>query len=87
MLEGGSAQLGHHRQQEQRQNAILPAPPTERCLFIGDNPRWDILGARRAGMTPVFIDRTGEQSVDGEYQSRSLFELDDVLAKIDTAKS
>jgi hypothetical protein len=38
-------------------------------------------------MTPVFIDRTGEQSVDGEYQIRSLFELDDVLAKIDTAKS
>ena len=32
----------------------------EDCIFVGDNPRWDILGARRAGMTPVLIDRIGD---------------------------
>ena len=30
--------------------------PPAQCLFIGDNPRYDMLGARRAGMVPVFID-------------------------------
>ena len=32
----------------------------EDCMFVGDDPRWDVRGARRAGMFPVLIDRTGE---------------------------
>lgn len=39
----------------------------------------ELLGARRAGMTPVFIDRTGQQTIDGVYKFGSLFELGDML--------
>ena len=28
-------------------------------MFVGDDPRWDVYGARRAGITPLLIDRTG----------------------------
>jgi len=27
------------------------------CLFVGDDPRWDIVGARSAGMEAVLLDR------------------------------
>ena len=58
----------------------------ENCLFIGDNPRWDILGARRAGMTPVFIDRTGEHTLEGEYQIDSLFDLEIIIERVGQAQ-
>ena len=32
----------------------------ERCLFVGDDPRWDVAGGRDAGMDVALIDRHGE---------------------------
>ncbi len=31
----------------------------EKCLFVGDNPQWDIEGPRSLGMNTLLIDRTG----------------------------
>jgi putative hydrolase of the HAD superfamily len=30
-----------------------------RCLFVGDDPRWDLAGPHRVGMDAILIDRTG----------------------------
>lgn len=43
------------------------------CLFVGDDPRWDIAGPRGVGMPAVLLDRKTESS-DGE-RIRSLREL------------
>lgn len=32
----------------------------EDCVFIGDDPRWDIVGPRAIGMKAILIDRKGE---------------------------
>jgi len=34
--------------------------PADRCLFVGDDPRWDVAGGRGAGMDVALIDRHGE---------------------------
>ncbi len=31
----------------------------EECLFVGDEPRWDLAGAEGAGLPAVLLDRTG----------------------------
>ena len=55
----------------------------EECLFVGDNPRWDTVGARRAKMIPVLIDRMGHVDVSSELVIRSLFDLKPVLKQLD----
>ena len=49
----------------------------ERCLFVGDDPRWDLAGARAVGMKALLIRRSGEQSED-----RVLRNLDGLLAQL-----
>lgn len=55
--------------------AQLDAEP-QACLFVGDNPRWDIAGPRALGMDAVLIDRhhlldaSSEPAIEG---------LDDLL--------
>ena len=51
----------------------------ESCVFVGDNPRWDIMGARRANMIPVLIDRIGCVDMSSEFVIRSLLDLKPVL--------
>ena len=53
----------------------------EQCLFIGDDPRWDVYGARRAGITPLLIDRTGTDPHGAQPQPalRSLADLEPIL--------
>lgn len=36
----------------------------EECLFVGDDPRWDLVGPRRAGIDAVLIDRAGSGCTD-----------------------
>lgn len=55
------------------------------CLFVGDQPKWDILGARRAGMFPVLIDRRGRANESFEPCIRSLPELAEILKRWQTA--
>ncbi len=46
------------------------------CLFVGDDPRWDLVGPRRLGMEAVLIDRTG--LTDGGDE-RPIHDLTEVL--------
>jgi putative hydrolase of the HAD superfamily len=47
----------------------------DRCIFVGDDPRWDVAGATVAGIEPVLIDRTGAAEPCGCRVVRSLLEL------------
>jgi putative hydrolase of the HAD superfamily len=52
----------------------------EECVFVGDEPAWDIAGAAGAGITPVLIDKTGKHA--GRTDCRiiaSLSELRDIM--------
>ena len=51
----------------------------EDCLFIGDDRRWDVYGARRAGITPLLIDRAGTGAPGAQAALRSLADLEPVL--------
>jgi putative hydrolase of the HAD superfamily len=53
---------------------ILKAQPKE-CLYVGDDPRWDIAGPRALGMDAVLIDRSGTQSPKGVLAIKDLHEL------------
>ena len=39
--------------------AALVGEKPEHCLFVGDDPEWDMLGSKAAGMRPVLLDRVG----------------------------
>jgi putative hydrolase of the HAD superfamily len=63
-----SQALAHHK--------LLPA----QAMHVGDSYEMDIEGARRAGLTPVLIDRRAEPSKSDDYLSvSSLLELADLL--------
>jgi len=57
----------------------------EDCVFVGDDPRWDVYGARRAGIKPLLIDRTGADADGTQPDLRSLADLEPVLARWDGA--
>ena len=45
------------------------------CLFVGDDPRWDLVGPRAAGIEAVLIDRHGRLEDRQEQPIRTLHEL------------
>jgi putative hydrolase of the HAD superfamily len=45
------------------------------CVFVGDHPEWDLIGARTVGLDAVLIDRQGILSDDKAQHIRSLYEL------------
>lgn len=45
------------------------------CVFIGDDPRWDVLGPERVGIEAILINRSGSQLGFGERRISSLDEL------------
>lgn len=47
----------------------------QNCLFVGDNPVWDVAGPRASGMEAVLIDRHGTVPDPAEEPIRSLDEL------------
>ena len=47
----------------------------EACFFVGDDPRWDPVGARGAGMHAILIDRTGAVQAAKEPLIHELSEL------------
>ena len=51
------------------------------CLFVGDDPRWDERGARRAGITPLLIDRAGTGARGAGAALRSLADLEPILRR------
>lgn len=76
-----------------------PAPPIfeyvldrlqvrpEQCLFVGDNPRWDVAGPRALGIDAVLIDRHGLATAPGEAPIRELGELWDRVQLVEGGKS
>lgn len=48
----------------------------EECLFIGDDPRWDIVGPEALGMKTLLIDRTGRNH-------DAIHGLDELIDEID----
>jgi putative hydrolase of the HAD superfamily len=47
----------------------------KRCVFVGDDPRWDLAGPRALGMRALLIDRTGRSAYADECPIRCLHEL------------
>jgi putative hydrolase of the HAD superfamily len=52
----------------------LNATP-QNCVFVGDNPKWDLLGPRALGITAILIDRQGTVQEAAEKPIKSLREL------------
>lgn len=51
----------------------------EDCVFVGDDPRWDIIGSRAVGMKAILIDRqqgTRDEDVERIRDLRELLSLD-----------
>jgi len=47
----------------------------EDCLFVGDDPRWDLVGPAGVGMEAAIIDRRGTLEVKDHEPIKSLHEL------------
>ena len=52
----------------------LNAAP-QNCVFVGDNPKWDLLGPQALGITAILIDRQGTIQEAAEKPIKSLREL------------
>ena len=52
----------------------LQAEPQD-CIFVGDNPTWDVAGPRAVGIEAVLIDRRGAIGDSAEKSIKSLYEL------------
>ncbi len=64
----------------ERALGLLGVDPQD-CLFIGDDPRWDLAGPRAMGMEAILIDREGVISEPAEESIRYLHELWGVLQR------
>jgi putative hydrolase of the HAD superfamily len=51
------------------------------CIFVGDDPRWDLRGPRAVGIEAVLIDRRGAMQDAGERAIKDLYELAGSLQK------
>jgi len=51
----------------------------QNCIFVGDNPKWDVTGARIVGIEAILIDRQDEMSNIDEKRIKNLGELWDLL--------
>jgi len=49
--------------------------PAEKCLFVGDDPGWDLAGPRALGMDALLIDRTRSGRFADESPIHTLHEL------------
>ena len=56
------------------------------CLFVGDDPRWDVYGARRAGIAPFLIERDGTDAQGTDGALHSLADLEPILQRWDGAR-
>ena len=60
--------------------ALLGAEP-ENAAFVGDDPRWDVIGAEKSGLQPILLDPTADSHSDRCHCIRSLTELIPLLDK------
>jgi putative hydrolase of the HAD superfamily len=52
----------------------LRAEPS-RCLFVGDDPRWDLVGAHAVGMEAILVQRAGTAPHGDAASMSDLYEL------------
>lgn len=52
---------------------------TDECIFIGDDPRWDIAGPKAIGMEAILINRKNVNQEVKEQEIGNLYEIIDVL--------
>ena len=55
------------------------------CIYVGDNPRTDIEGAKAVGMISVIVHRRGNQGGDPDYRVHNLRSLPGFLKSIQRA--
>lgn len=72
-----------HRAPFDRALALLDVAPSN-AIFVGDDPRWDIVGAQNAGVRPVLLASAVAGLEPGHVTIQS---LGDVLALVDEAYS
>jgi HAD superfamily hydrolase (TIGR01509 family) len=56
----------------------------ERCIFVGDEPQWDVAGSTAAGMRPVLIDRDNVYPDYVGMRLRHLSEMEERLGALDS---
>lgn len=61
---------------------VLP----EKCVYVGDNPRTDIRGAKSVGMTTIIVKRRGNQGGNPTYRVGALREVPGLLARIQQSR-
>jgi putative hydrolase of the HAD superfamily len=62
-----------------RHAAVQLGIPCEQCVFVGDEPQWDIAGSSAVGMYPILIDRDDLHSEHRGERLRTLSELQSAL--------
>jgi putative hydrolase of the HAD superfamily len=56
--------------------------PSESCIFVGDEPHWDVAGSSAVGMQAILIDREGHNPAHSGPRIRNLQELMSYLGAI-----
>lgn len=63
----------------------LAASP-ENAIFVGDDPRWDLIGAKRAGIRPVLLTPEGSTDAPTDFtvirSLREVLELEEVSSEL-----
>jgi putative hydrolase of the HAD superfamily len=49
--------------------------PCDQCLFVGDDPCWDIQGSAAVGMLPVLLDRGDDHPEHDGNRARDLYDV------------
>lgn len=52
---------------------------TENCIFIGDDPRWDIIGPKAVGIETVLIQRS---NIKSDFKAESIRNLNELWSKL-----
>lgn len=56
------------------------------CIYVGDNPRTDIAGAKAVGMTTVIVKRRGNDQGEPAYRIDSLRKIPRLLRSIEQGR-
>jgi putative hydrolase of the HAD superfamily len=70
-----------HRAPFDRALALLDVAPTD-AVFVGDDPRWDVAGAKNAGVRPLLL-----RSWASTPGLETIQDLEDVIRLVDEASS
>jgi FMN phosphatase YigB (HAD superfamily) len=75
-----------HRAPFDRALALLEVAPAD-ALFVGDDQRWDVVGAQNAGIRPVLLGQRVEKSPAARLTIQDLREIIQLLSTDDPAQA